>query len=129
MWVLFVSILILAFLLGLLTFFKRKTSDEMVEVAEVDDACCGAHEVCERDSLFNNSVEIEYFDDEELDVLSYVSPIDFTPEQLELLEHVFYTLNEKDVAAWLRSIQARNIQLPIDLREEALLIVSERRRK
>ena len=129
MWFLFVSIVILALLLGAFTFIKRNATNEEVKTIEVDEECCGAHEICERESLYNNSTTIEYFDDEELDALSFVSPIDFTLNQLEQLEHVFYTLDENDVAAWLRSLQARNIQLPIDLREEALLIVSERRSK
>ena len=129
MWFLFVSIVILALLLGAFTFIKRNATNEEVKTFEVDEECCGAHEICERESLYNNSTTIEYFDDEELDALSFVSPIDFTLNQLEQLEHVFYTLDENDVAAWLRSLQARNIQLPIDLREEALLIVSERRSK
>ncbi len=129
MWILVLAIIIMALLLGAFTHFKRKSNNETYVVNEVDDECCGAHEVCERDSLYNNSTDIEYFDDEELDALSHVSPINFTPEQLDLLEHVFYTLPEKDVAPWLRSLQARDIQLPLDMREEALLIVSERRSK
>ncbi len=46
-----------------------------------------------------------------------------------MLENVFYTLKEQDVAGWLGSLQLRNIQLPNNLRDEALLIVSERRAK
>ncbi len=130
MWILFIAILVMALMLGVLThLYRRKKPAEDFTPVEVDDECCGAHEVCERDSLYANSADWVYYDDEELDALSNVSPINFTPAQLEQLEHVFYTLAEKDVAGWLRSLQVRNIQLPIDLREEALLIVSERRSK
>ena len=38
-------------------------------------------------------------------------------------------MQEKDVPGWVRSLQLRNIQLPADVREEALLIVVERRNK
>jgi len=69
----------------------------------------------------------EYFDDENLDVLADVQPDKFTEDQLNQLSEVFYTLRESDVAAWLRSLQIRRIQLPLELREQALLIVSERR--
>ncbi len=130
MFFLLISILVLALLVGLITYLKRKNiSTPLPPVVEVDDECCGAHEVCERDSLYAINPEVVYYDDEELDELANISPIDFTMDQLERLEHVFYTLPEKDVAGWLRSVQLRNIQLPIDLREEALLIVSERRSK
>jgi hypothetical protein len=46
---------------------------------------------------------------------------------MEQLTEVFYSLQEKDVSGWLRSLQMRGIELPQQLREEALLIVSERR--
>ncbi len=93
-----------------------------------DGECCGQHAVCERDLLLNKKDEIIYYDDEELDELSGISPDEYTEKQLHELEDVFYTLQEKDVAGWLRSLQLRNIALPDELRDEALLIVSERRR-
>ena len=37
------------------------------------------------------------------------------------------SLSEKDVPGWCRSLQLRGIELPEDVREEALLIVKERR--
>lgn len=94
-----------------------------------DGECCGQHAVCERDLLLNQKPEIIYYDDEELDALSGISPDEYTEEQYHALEEVFYTLQEKDVAGWLKSLQLRNIILPNELRDEALLIVSERRRK
>ncbi len=94
----------------------------------VDGECCGQHLVCERDSLLNRKTEIVYYDDEELDVLSGISPDEYTEEQVREIEEVFYTLQEKDVAGWLKSLQLRNIVLPNELRDEALLIVSERRK-
>ena len=84
--------------------------------------------MCERDSLLTKTTKIEYYDDEELDALAGITPDDYTESQIKQLEDVFYTLREKDVAGWLRSLQTRNIQLPEELREEALLIVSERRK-
>lgn len=96
---------------------------------EIPDDCCGAHEVCERDSLLSKTDEIVYFDDEELDMLAYRDPVDFSEKEIEVLGNVFYTLREQDVAGWLRSLQLRHITLPDEMREEALLIVSERRNR
>lgn len=93
-----------------------------------DGECCGQHALCERDLLLNKKDEIIYYDDDELDALSGISPDEYDEKQLHELEDVFYTLQEKDVAGWLRSLQLRNIALPDELRDEALLIVSERRR-
>jgi hypothetical protein len=83
--------------------------------------------VCERESLLNTENKIEYYDDEELDSLRGLSPEQYSEEQMEQLSEVFYSLHEKDVSGWLRSLQMRGIELPLQLREEALLIVSERR--
>ncbi len=94
----------------------------------VDGECCGQHAVCERESLLNQKTEIIYYDDEELDLLSGISPDEYTEEQVREIEEVFYTLQEKDVAGWLKSLQLRNIVLPNELRDEALMIISERRK-
>ncbi len=99
--------------------------------AEKEDTgeCCGQHLVCERDTLLNTRADIEYYDDEELDILAGISPDEYTEENIQMLQDVFYTLREADVAGWVRSLQVRNIELPTELREEALLIVRERRAK
>ena len=68
-----------------------------------------------------------YFDDEELDELKGIPPEEFTDKQNQMLEDVFFTLREQDMAGWIRSLQLRNIELPDDIRDQALLIISERR--
>ena len=93
------------------------------------EGCCGEHLVCERETLLQTNAEIVYYDDEELDELAGIAPADFTPQQHEALRAVFTTLQESDVPGWCRSLQLRNIQLPEDIREEALLIVRERRNR
>ena len=59
--------------------------------------------------------------------LSGIPYEDYSEAQITMLENVFYTLREQDVAGWIRSIQLRNIDLPEDIRDQALLIVAERR--
>ena len=93
-----------------------------------DDGCGGEHLVCERETLLQTNAQIEYFDDEELDALIGIDAEDYTPEQYQMIREVFETLKASDVPGWVRSIQLRNIQLPLDIREEALLIVVERRK-
>ena len=77
--------------------------------------------------MLSKTDEIVYFDDEELDKLKGKKLESYTPADVDMLEHVFYTLREQDVAGWIRSLQLRDIALPSDLRDEALLIISERR--
>lgn len=89
--------------------------------------CCGSHAVCERDSLLSKTDNIIYFDDEELDALAGIPGAQLTDSQTSQLEEVFFSLREQDVSGWLRSLQLRNIDLPTDLRDQALLIIAERR--
>lgn len=110
------------------TYFNRRGKDEQNDIVINENSeCCGAHEVCERDNLQIIDTKIEYFDDEELDTLAGISPDNFTKKQIESVSEVFYSMHENDVAPWLKSLQLRQIQLPDFLREEALMIVAERR--
>ena len=93
-----------------------------------DGECCGQHLVCERDTLLQTNAQIDYYDDEELDTLAGIDPADYSETQHTMLREVFDTLQERDVAGWVRSLQFRNIALPQDIREEALMIVRERRK-
>lgn len=129
MLVLFIILVLSALLLFLVTYFNRRNKSEEVEIVVNEDGeCCGAHAVCDKDTLLLSDDKIEYFDDEELDVLACVSALNYTDAQLKQLSDVFYTLKEHEVAAWLRSLQLRRIELPAELREEVLLVVSERRK-
>ena len=127
-----ISLILLLVFAGLVvftaTYFSRRGKDEQNDIVINENSeCCGAHEVCERDNLQIIDTKIEYFDDEELDTLAGISPDNFTKKQIESVSEVFYSMHENDVAPWLRSLQLRNIQLPDFLREEALMIVGERR--
>ena len=102
------------------------SSSPLVRVP-VDDQCCGRHLVCERESLLTTKPEIIYYDDEELDRLANLDPDNYTEQDLGDLNEVFTTLRPAEVAGWLRSLQLRQIELPQALKEEALMIVAERR--
>ena len=105
-----------------------EASNSREAVSDPDDGCCGEHLVCERETLLQTNAKVEYYDDEELDTLSGILAEEYTQEQYQMIREVFDTLQAKDVPGWVRSIQLRNIQLPLDIREEALLIVVERRK-
>lgn len=99
------------------------------EVPTDDSGCCGAHEVCEKDSLLNTQNKFEYYDDEELDQFAGMKSEEYSETDIEEFCKVFYTMRETDVVGWLKSLQLRNIELPEQLRDEALLIVKEIREK
>ena len=126
--IIIILVILLILLVGVAFFVRRinKQTPEQPPVKIADD-CCGSHAVCERDSLLSQTDQIIYFDDEELDTLRGIPSEDYSEAQITMLENVFYTLREQDVAGWIRSIQLRNIDLPEDIRDQALLIVTERR--
>lgn len=96
---------------------------------EEPEVCCGAHTVCEKTNLSPITGEIVYYDDEELDRFRGRDADDYTPEEIEEFRDVLLTLLPADVAGWSRSIQVREIQLPTEVREELIMIVSELRQK
>ena len=128
MFITIILIILIILLIGV-AFFVRRINAQTPEQppVEIADDCCGSHAVCERDSLLSQTDQIIYFDDEELDALRGIPAYEFTESHISMLENVFYTLREQDVAGWIRSLQLRNIDLPEDIRDQALLIVAERR--
>lgn len=89
--------------------------------------CCGLHLVCEKDSLSPMSAEVEYYDDEELDRFIGRSGNDYSPEEVEEFRDVLMTLRADDIAGWGRSITARRLELPPEVRDEFLMLVNEQR--
>lgn len=94
-------------------------------VAAAEGECCGRHAVCEKTSLSPLSPEIVYYDDEELDRFRGREPESYDAEEVEEFRDILMTLLPQDVAGWSRSLQVREIQLPVDVREELLMIVRE----
>ncbi len=134
---LLLSLVALGVVAAILGYFRNKKLEKMLErgeiseipeAKEIPEVCCGQHETCERDSLLAAiSKKIEYYDDEELDRFSGVEPDAYGEADVEEFREVLYTLHEVEVAGWLRSLQLRGINLPDALKDEAFLIVGERR--
>lgn len=91
------------------------------------EICCGMHLVCEKTSLSIVTDDVEYYDDEELDRFVGRSPESYTSEETEEFRDVLMTLLPGDVAGWARSITLRKIELPYEVKDELLLLVSEMR--
>ena len=137
MWILIISLIALALVAATAGIIRnrklqkkidRGELDAMPEVQEEDGECCGQHEICERDSLLAAvSKQIEYYDDEELDKYIGTAPDAYTPEQEDEFRDVFYTMQDTDVAGWVRSLQLRGIALPDNIKDEVFLIIGERR--
>ena len=107
---------------------ERGEISEIPEAREIPEECCGQHETCERDSLLAAvSKKIEYYDDEELDRFRGLEGDEYEEDAVDEFREVLYTLQSEEVAGWLRSLQLRGVNLPDVLKDEAFLIVGERR--
>ncbi|MBQ8675647.1 MAG: phospholipase [Bacteroidaceae bacterium] len=135
---LILSLILLAIVAALLGWLRNRRLHRQLERGEIsqlptlqqveDMECCGQHEVCERDSLLAAvSKEIEYFDDEELDRFRGRSSSDYDEDETDEFREILYSMREAEVAAWVRSLQLRAVELPDALKPEVLLIVGERR--
>lgn len=108
---------------------ERGEIDEMPTIADVQSMeCCGQHETCEKESLLAAlSKDIEYYNDEELDRFRGRKGDEYTDEECEEFRDVLYSMKEYEVAGWSRSLQLRAVELPDDVKDEVLMIISERR--
>lgn len=111
-----------------LTGGDRPALPDTAAQAQTEEECCGQHAVCERDSLLAAvSQKIEYYDDEELDAFAGRDPESYSPSESEQFRDVLLTLLPDDIAGWARSVQLRGIALPIDVRDELIMMISEAR--
>ena len=135
---LILSLILLAIVAALLGWLRNRRLHRQLERGEIsqlptlkqveDMECCGQHEVCERDSLLAAvSKEIEYFDDEELDRFRGRNSSDYDEDETDEFREILYSMREAEVAAWVRSLQLRAVELPDALKPEVLLLVGERR--
>lgn len=107
---------------------NSETKADAPEQPEIPAECCGAHEICERDSLLAAvSKKIEYYDDEELDEWKGTPADRYDDRQTETFREILYSMRSDEVAGWVRSLQLRGIELPDGIKDEVLLIVGERR--
>lgn len=104
---------------------KNSSEPDETEI-QVDSDCCGAHEICEFDEAKFNPEIIEYFDDEELDVLRNVREDQITAKNMDDLRDVLYSLRANEIGKWLTSLSRRHIHLPAILQQEARQLMAEK---
>jgi len=125
MWIILLSIVIALVLTYLGSKFFSNNKDSKEDTLTIDSDCCGAHAVCEKETLLSATDHIIYFQDEELDQYIGRSPESYSAKEIEEFREILYTMRDDEVAGWLRSLHLRNINPPLVIREEALMIVAE----
>ncbi|MBR5936270.1 MAG: phospholipase [Bacteroidaceae bacterium] len=88
--------------------------------------CCGKHAVCEKQKLAEARLRSkQYFDDEELDRFKGRSADSYNDNEVEEFRYVMYTMQQNEVREWMECLQAREIELPDELKEECYSMMNE----
>lgn len=88
--------------------------------------CCGKHLVCEKQKLAEARLRSkQYFDDEELDQFKGRSSDSYNDSEVEEFRYVMYTMQQNEVRDWMECLQAREIELPDELKEECYSMMNE----
>lgn len=89
-----------------------------------NDICCGQHLDCEKGLRILRDESL-YYNDEELDAYKGIPAENYTAEQRAEIREVFETLMPHEVSDWVCAMYARGIELPADIREEAMLLLGD----
>ena len=88
--------------------------------------CCGKHVVCEKQKLAEARMRsAQYFDDEELDRFRGRSSNGYNDSEVEEFRYIMYTMRQDEVREWMECLQARQIELPDELKEECFSMMNE----
>ncbi|MDR0982591.1 MAG: hypothetical protein LBM07_05040 [Culturomica sp.] len=110
----------LLLIVGLFTFLFGRKSKNPESTTTIDDKeCCGAHEICEK-GLRKISLQVEYFNDEELDTFQGTEENAYSDEQIDIFRDILYTMKTTEIPDWLTSLEKRKITLPYSLRQEII---------
>jgi hypothetical protein len=88
--------------------------------------CCGKHAVCEKQKLAEARLRAaQYFDDEELDRFRGRRSDGYSDTEVEEFRYVMYTMRQNEVREWMECLQAREIEIPDELKEECYAMMNE----
>lgn len=87
--------------------------------------CCGMHTYCEKTGKYNGPTAEDYYEDEELDRFRGRSSDEYDDNEVAEFREVLYTMREDEVADWLASLQIREVELPDQLKDEAVMLIQQ----
>lgn len=125
MLILFVSIIALGIVVGCFALFSKNGSEQPVDAEPTCATCTGENTKCEQECMMEASTKpIEYYDDEHLDKYQGRTSDSYNEDEIEEFAEVLYTLQQHDVAGWNRSLILRNINIPNQLKDELIALLS-----
>lgn len=102
------------------------SSEQSPEPAVPQGECCGKHLVCEKQKLAEARLRsARYFDDEELDRFKGRGSDGYDDKEVEEFRYILYTMRQEEIREWMECLQAREVELPDQLKEEAFCMMNE----
>ena len=102
------------------------SSEHLPEPAVPQGECCGKHLVCEKQKLAEARLRsARYFDDEELDRFKGRRSDGYDDKEVEEFRYILYTMRQEEIREWMECLQAREVELPDQLKEEAFCMMNE----
>lgn len=112
---------IVAAVLGLLS-----RHEEPIRTGDDCSTCQGDNDKCEMECRLEAAVkEVEYFDDEELDIYKGRRSDCYSEAEAEAFAEVLYTMQPREVRGWVRSLSLRGIEMPDQLKDDLLMLMSD----
>lgn len=85
---------------------------------------CGVSCLCGDKAMeLQMSDKIVYYEDEELDAYKGIAADVYTGSQTEEFSEVLMTLKPDEISGWLHSLRLRGINLPEQLKDEAVMMM------
>jgi hypothetical protein len=91
------------------------------------NTCAVRGDKCEQDCMMEASTKkIEYYDDRHLDDFRGRPSDKYTDEEAEIFSTVLYRLRQDEVAGWNRSLVLRGINIPNQIKDEVIMMITEK---
>ncbi|MBQ7422275.1 MAG: hypothetical protein IJV27_09065 [Prevotella sp.] len=110
--------------LGLFAALFSREKDKIITTTGDCSTCNGTDTKCKQVCMMEAATkEIEYYDDEELDIFRGRSSENYSDEEAELFREVLYTMNPEEIKGWNRSLILRQINVPNQIKDELLMMI------
>lgn len=123
--ILLAAIVFLGVVVGVFSSLRSRRGEDKVVVTGGCATCDGTNDKCEQECMMEASTKpIVYYDDEELDVYKGRRSDDYTDEEVEAFREILYTMRPSEVVGWSRSLTLRGINVPNQIKDELLLLIT-----
>ena len=125
--VIVVCIVCLAALLALAVVARRRLDGkDIVETTDKCASCTSGVGKCAMDCMAEATVKpIEYYGDEDLDRYRGRASDAYSDDEAEEFRYVLYTMRPDEAEGWSRSLAARGISAPDQIKDELMLLMSD----